>query len=172
VIALILANPATADQWALENPQLMPSNATLIVVPVSLLTQWAQELAEKAPGLTVVVYYGKKEETNRLTTVEVAAADVVLTTFGIVEELTPSKSKAKGQKRHGGQKQIFYKMHLKRKRHLKQIHFYRLVIDECQFAKNDTRKISQVQLFCNSSALFKHFLYIHSLTLHSSHTGR
>jgi hypothetical protein len=55
VLALVLSNPrspcsgaGTAGKWG--------SRATLIVVPPSLLSQWADELSSKAPGLKVQVH--------------------------------------------------------------------------------------------------------------------
>lgn len=49
---------------------------TLIVVPLTLLTQWIQEAEEHGKGLNIVEYYATKGRN------EIRSADIVLTTYG------------------------------------------------------------------------------------------
>jgi hypothetical protein len=55
---------------------------TLIVVPSTMLGQWVSETTKYMPGLVIVQYYGSKR--HKISTEEMAAADIVLVTYGVV----------------------------------------------------------------------------------------
>ena len=106
------------------------------MVPVSLLAQWAGELATKTPQLKVYVFHGEgANESTRLSASDrdsgvtpagrLASYDVVLTTMSKVQELARA-----GGAGAGG-------------RLLQQVTWHRMVVDECQFLKNDTAVIAR-----------------------------
>jgi hypothetical protein len=104
-----------------------PSGGTLVVLPVSLLSQWNEEITSKAPHLTVAVYYGEQAQlygNKRRTPSDLAGYDVVLTTMHKMNELT--------NRGLGGGAKI-----------LDKVRWHRLVVDECQFLKNDTTVIAR-----------------------------
>lgn len=53
----------------------------LVIVPTGLLYNWQQEIARFAPQLTAEIYHGQQRNLNSDT---IAAADVLLTTYGVV----------------------------------------------------------------------------------------
>jgi SNF2 family DNA or RNA helicase len=57
---------------------LLEKNKALVVVPTSLLTNWRKEIERFAPGLRAIVYHGQSRS------LDLAEADVVITTYGIV----------------------------------------------------------------------------------------
>jgi hypothetical protein len=117
---------------------------TLVVVPVSLLTQWQKEVASKAPHLKCYVYHGQGvHELHHDTTgsthqnndnsvsvpyleaaTSIAKYDVVLTTMSKLLELTRNNAH-------------------RVKNVLDHLHWHRMVVDECQFLKNDTAAIAR-----------------------------
>eukprot|EP00966_Prymnesium_polylepis_P213155 4937044-Prymnesium_polylepis.1 len=120
--ALILANPYTARASAAGRAAVakgtarpMPTKATLVVVPVVLLQQWASEIAKCAGGaLRTHVYHG--DVVSRHGGVDVgpfAEADIVLTTY---EVLRQEAAMAWMQ------------------RALLRMHWWRVVLDECAHA--------------------------------------
>ncbi|CAG9314918.1 unnamed protein product [Blepharisma stoltei] len=54
---------------------------TLIVLPLSLMTQWHSEIENHGTGLKVMEYYSEKTKSLR----ELGSPDVVLTTYGVVQ---------------------------------------------------------------------------------------
>jgi len=108
------------------------NGGTLIVLPVSLIAQWQTELETKAPHLTVECYYGETafsyeiRSADSKTIDELIEYDVVLTTMGKLQELTTSRSRDN-----------------RRSLVLNKIKWHRLMIDECQFLKNDTTVIAK-----------------------------
>lgn len=77
-IALILANPASANSPGL-------SGATVVAVPPTLLGQWQDELQKFAPTLRVVTFhsmdYGAREQDKEAALQRLSGADVILTSF-------------------------------------------------------------------------------------------
>jgi E3 ubiquitin-protein ligase SHPRH len=73
-------------------------------------------------------YCSDKQVLNRMAVEDIADNDVVLTTFQMLHSLS--------QKQGGSKKGQM-------KKHLAQIHFHRMVIDECQFVKNDTNVLAK-----------------------------
>ena len=88
MLGLILANRA----------EELPSKATLIVCPLSMLDQWMEEIRTRVTPrhLRVTVYYGS-QRTKDPTWLE--NFDIVLTTYGTLaaEYVAPSKTKARSR---------------------------------------------------------------------------
>ncbi|OAH54453.1 ATP-dependent helicase [Domibacillus aminovorans] len=61
-----------------------PETPALIICPTSVLGNWQRELASFAPDLSVMLYYGKDRPRGEALLKEIAKADVVLTTYGLV----------------------------------------------------------------------------------------
>ena len=107
---------------------------TLVVLPVSLLTQWEEELKTKAPHLKFYSYHGSN--VNSFHTKHhgnlaegLAKYDVVLTTMSKLKELTASRNRGHAR--------------VQLKHCLDKVKWHRLVVDECQFLKNDTTAIAR-----------------------------
>ncbi|CAG7837389.1 unnamed protein product [Allacma fusca] len=79
-----------ANDWQMkENYRLVPSRATLVVCPPSVLGQWEEEVNKKSRGLRVLKYHGS----NRVKSSAVLAQyDVVLTTYTILSAEIPKLS--------------------------------------------------------------------------------
>jgi E3 ubiquitin-protein ligase SHPRH len=84
VIALICLHPRPAKP--VEPSTLLPSSATLIITPPSILKQWKNEIQEHAPSLRVYHYQGlssfKKSGESQLE--NLLDQDVVLTTYNVL----------------------------------------------------------------------------------------
>lgn len=86
-IALIHSN-RVPERNACKQVKKMNQGGTLIVVPLSLVSQWKSELESHGDELVVLEYYGGK---NR-TLAEVRKADVVITTYGIINSESGKKT--------------------------------------------------------------------------------
>ncbi|GAB7357449.1 hypothetical protein MBLNU459_g8372t2 [Dothideomycetes sp. NU459] len=96
LIALMCLNrrvlsPNIEEALSAENGAelLIPSSATLIVTPQTILQQWKDELNKHAPGLSVYHYTGissvtRSTKDQQLLLNELATADVVLMTYGVL----------------------------------------------------------------------------------------
>ena len=60
-----------------STPALLRAKATLVVCPMSLLTQWKEEAELHTRGLSVLVYYGQDRKLPAL-----SQYDIIITTFG------------------------------------------------------------------------------------------
>lgn len=109
-IALILANP----MYVGSTGQI---KATLVVAPLALVHQWAQEIKEKAPRLKVIVYHGPIR--SKSSAINFHLADVVVTTFQVVANEHESNGKLFGRE------------------------WWRLIIDEAHSIKNTNTKASK-----------------------------
>lgn len=76
-IGTILANPPSSEE-------ANTFGGTLVVCPMSILSQWVDEIGVHAPGLQVVRYYGCNRFTHGVDSLNHKAADVVVTTYGIL----------------------------------------------------------------------------------------
>ena len=61
----------------LKEDGALDDGGALVIVPISLLTNWQKEAAHFAPGLRVEVFHGAKRELSK------ARRDVLLTTYGV-----------------------------------------------------------------------------------------
>ncbi len=122
-LALILKNRAPVVRKAFSKGSR--TAGTLVVCPVSVLRQWAQEIRDKATemaDLRVLIYHGKKRTNDQN---ELATYDVVLTTYTVVgkEVPLPSSNKNSGP--------------------IAFINWFRVVLDEAQTIRNRTTRIAQ-----------------------------
>lgn len=92
-------------------------NASLIVMPVSLLFNWMGELRRFAPQLSVYVYTGKNAVTGRTLPLILSQYHIVLTTYGVLRSCVES---------------------------LREVCFDGLVLDENHWAKNPSSKTYSV----------------------------
>ncbi|KAA6425323.1 MAG: SNF2 family DNA-dependent ATPase [Trebouxia sp. A1-2] len=82
--ALILSRPAPPFAGTTTADGLLVSRATLVVCPVSLMGQWATELADKTNGcLKVLVHHGHKRSRDPR---DLLDYDVVLVTYQIIAQ--------------------------------------------------------------------------------------
>lgn len=139
-IALIIQNPPPLHNrvlprehvWSLEkkttvdHPAYVPppnigqtsrlSNGTLIVVPMTLLSQWQTEIERFAPHLQVMTLHNAENPTIQA----IATSDVVIASTYLLQQSGPKPgSKTKSAK--GGVNLL---------RLLKRIHWHRLIVDE------------------------------------------
>ncbi|CAG0888256.1 unnamed protein product, partial [Darwinula stevensoni] len=91
-------NKAQADQekWLSTSEEcrnLIPSQATLVVAPASLLGQWEKEIENKVKRglLETCIFHGPNRETSAL---HLAKHDVIITTYMIIEKELGPKAKA------------------------------------------------------------------------------
>ena len=118
MISLILRRPRTV-QHVQQN-----TAGTLIVCPVSLIGQWAAEIEEKAPHLTVHCYHGSSRKKNWDV---LKQFDVVITSYGVVvsERFTlPQRAISRG---------------LRYTVPLEEGDWHRIVLDESHLHRNGTR---------------------------------
>lgn len=107
-IALILGRP-------FDQKRDKSIKATLVIAPLALIHQWAEEISEKAPGLKVLVHHGP----NRNKTQEIFANyDVIITTFQIIST------------EHQGNGPLY------------QQEWHRIILDEAHTIKNSTTKMA------------------------------
>lgn len=109
------------------------SGGTLIVLPVSLLVQWEEEIQSKAPHLKFFTYNGDNVKNihdqfriHKAIVKELSKYDIVLTTMSKLSELTSNR----------------YRPH-QIQNCLSKVSWHRLVVDECQFLKNNTTSIAR-----------------------------
>lgn len=130
-LALIVTRPS-------ENRAV---KTTLIVAPVALLKQWANEIADRLKtrhALTVYTYHGQKKKASYAT---LANYDVVLTTYGTLATEWRKKSDHELKKKANPD----HVMHPKDKLILldENSKWYRIILDEAQYIKNRSTQSSQ-----------------------------
>ena len=76
-------SPQTLALLAAERDAGLPTGPTLLVCPMSLVGNWQREAARFTPGLSVHVHHGADRLAGSELAGTVAAADLVITTFGI-----------------------------------------------------------------------------------------
>ena len=86
---------------------------TLLVVPMSLVGNWARELERFAPSLKVMVHHGLDRLTGDEFQTEAASCDVVISTYGLSH---------------------------RDRDHLAEVQWYRIALDEAQNIKNPAAK--------------------------------
>ena len=124
---------ARASRKIVDNPTLgkpVVSCATLIITPLSLLGQWANECRVRAPSLRVYIYHGDDDTLRPVSHRHIAYEyDVVLTTYDVLREDLSQKRTRMG------------KATLQPRRKLHSIRWWRVVLDESQRLANPTAAI-------------------------------
>jgi DNA repair protein RAD5 len=101
---------------------------TLVVAPMSLLSQWELETKAASNPNTIkpYIYYGNEKRANLQTLLSMKSApDVVITSYGtILSEYTQLVKSGDERSSHGG---------------LFSVEFYRVILDEAHYIKNRYR---------------------------------
>ncbi|KAH7101209.1 SNF2 family N-terminal domain-containing protein [Auriculariales sp. MPI-PUGE-AT-0066] len=115
------------------------SRATLIVVPASLVSQWAAELKEKVPDLKVLEHAGLSRPHD---TAEFAPYDAVITSY---QTLVAEYSNSKEIGTNDGAKKTSKSKTTAKPKHsaLMQQRWYRVVLDEAHNIKNRNAHMSK-----------------------------
>lgn len=151
-LSLILSAPADDNYLASKNAMFedaerdatskpYAAKTTLIVVPMSLLTQWSSEFdkANNSPDLSCEIYYGGNVSSLKtLLTKTKNPPTVVLTTYGIVQNEWSKISKGKGMYHNDGTSGLF------------SVEFYRIIIDEGHTIRNRMTATSKAVLQLSS----------------------
>jgi transcription termination factor 2 len=122
-IALILSNPYIPTDKSNKENTLHSIKSTLVIAPLALTTQWAEEIRSKAPGLRVLVHHGQQRTKDHKTFQEY---DVVVTTY----QLVASEHQSRGP--------------------LFEPTWWRIIVDEAHTIKN--RKAKSSMAACDLSA--------------------
>jgi len=102
---------------------------TLVVTPLSLLTQWSEELVDKTSNLKHIVYYG---DSSKRSSINFEGVDVVLTTFGTLQ----------GEYLARNRRDAYTP--------LMQMHWARIILDEAHGIKNTDTAISKACCLLNA----------------------
>ncbi|KAI0692705.1 SNF2 family N-terminal domain-containing protein [Cytidiella melzeri] len=141
------------------------AGTTLVVCPVAVVTQWREEIAKMAVGLTVIEHHGPQRATDPL---KLARAHVVVTSYNTVASehaayMENPKDESKGKKskkvesdsEEDSDSMDDIRKHLqkskqkpsarasKKKDALFRIKYWRIVLDEAHNIKNKTTKSAQ-----------------------------
>ncbi|GAA6012599.1 hypothetical protein JCM11491_005448 [Sporobolomyces phaffii] len=115
--------------------------ANLIVVPLSLLSQWEDEIEKFAIGQSVHIYHGSNKHKTKSRD-ELVKFDVVITTHSTLSLEWP-KSKKKKKKKDGEPEEEEEKEEEKDPGLLFQVCWYRVIVDEAHVARNPSARISK-----------------------------
>jgi DNA repair protein RAD5 len=133
MLSLIHSNPFDPTRKPRKNATGVLENigATLVVAPMSLLSQWEleTEAASKEGTLKPFVYYGSDKRFNLQTLLTTKGApDVVITSYGTILSEYTLTSRTGSLPQEGG---------------LFSIHFNRLILDEAHSIKNRSSKTAR-----------------------------
>lgn len=123
MISLMTIRPATARP-----------KTNLIIAPVALMKQWAEEIRTKlrtSHSMSTFIYHGKK-----VTTEDLLQYDVVLTTYGTLAAELKRLEKIQGQDRTVDLNDKAYATKIPLL-HPHKAKFHRIILDEAQCIKND-----------------------------------
>ncbi|KAF9189604.1 hypothetical protein BGZ51_009423 [Haplosporangium sp. Z 767] len=109
-----------------EATTLITSGATLIITPVSILHQWASEIENHAPSLRTYIYV--EDSHTRISAAELAAYDIVLTTY-------PVLSKEINFASHYERSRRYERQYKPRKSAFVSIDWWRVCLDEAQMVE-------------------------------------
>lgn len=149
LIALICLNKQETPSVKLEHAEsasstLVPSKATLIVTPPTILQQWKDELARHAPALSVLHYKGlsdakfSKKGTRDILEV-FSQSDVVITTYSVLAKEVhfavdpPERSLRQRERKH-----------TRPRSPLVQTYWWRICLDEAQMVESGVSAAAQV----------------------------
>ncbi|KAK9460025.1 SNF2 family N-terminal domain-containing protein [Lipomyces oligophaga] len=111
-LALIVSHPWDEELHSSTNA----CKSTLIIAPLALINQWAQEVKSKASGLSVCVHHGASRITDES---QLSRFSVVITTYQVIA----SESNKKGP--------------------LFKLDWWRIILDEAHIIKNKAAKTSE-----------------------------
>ncbi|KAK0720531.1 SNF2 family N-terminal domain-containing protein [Lasiosphaeris hirsuta] len=146
VIALVLLHQRPEASAMVFDPytsrELLPTSATLIVTPSTLLDQWISELNRHAPTLRILYYPGLKRATKRKNEEEraefLAEHDIVITTYEVLRtELWVATDGPERSMRNS-------KQYERPKSPLMQLSWWRVCIDEAQMVENWTNNAAKL----------------------------
>jgi E3 ubiquitin-protein ligase SHPRH len=160
LISLISHHKRTLPKGNVHDPYLgtlvVPSGATLIITPPSILEQWKQEIATHAPQLRVLHYKGlpsasaPTQEHAEATVANLLRFDIVLTTYNVLSKeihfATPPPDRSL---RHE-------KVHERRNSPLVGISWWRVCLDEAQMVESGVSQAATVARIiprCNAWAV-------------------
>ncbi|KAH0566125.1 hypothetical protein GP486_000486 [Trichoglossum hirsutum] len=135
-----------------SNKHVVPSSATLIITPPSILQQWQSELATHAPSLKVLRYDGSKHDNldNDAVIKLLLQHDIVLTTYNVLAgEIHYAGPTPDRQLRH-------QKKYIPRRSPLVQISWWRVCLDEAQMVESGVSNAATVARLiprCNAWAV-------------------
>ena len=126
---------------AIDNGNLISSDATLIITPPAILEQWKQEIATHSPGLSVFHYKGlqlHQELAGQGLLENISEHDVVLTTYNVLSrEVYHSVDTPRRNLR-------YEKRFEPRKSPLVRISWWRVCLDEAQMIENGVNNAAKV----------------------------
>ena len=144
IIALISSHnrPSSLEHFPQTDQNLVPSSATLIISPPSILQQWLSEINDHAPSLRVMLYDGiratDRDASDEEMLVRLLDHDIVLTTYNtLASEIHYSSATPERNLRHD-------KKYEPRKSPLIQIDWWRVVLDECQMVESGISHAAKV----------------------------
>ncbi|MCJ1400590.1 hypothetical protein MMC11_003796 [Xylographa trunciseda] len=144
IIALISSHhrPSFFEQVQHFDQNLVPSPATLIISPPSILQQWMSEINDHAPHLRVMIYDGiratERDASDEDMLLRLLDHDIVLTTYNtLASEIHYSSAIPERNLRHE-------KKYERRKSPLVQLDWWRVVLDECQMVESGVSHAAKV----------------------------
>ena len=124
---------------------LLPTAATIIIAPESIVGQWASEINLHAPTLQVLVYQGikkggKKTEKELLT--QIQGSDIVLCSYNtLAREVHFAREPPSRNMRYERKDE-----HERPRSPLVQVNWWRCVLDECQMIQSGVSNAAEVAL--------------------------
>ncbi|KAI5817233.1 SNF2 family N-terminal domain-containing protein [Pyronema omphalodes] len=119
---------------------------TLVVAPVALLHQWAEEIDKHitaAHKFKVHVYHGSGK-TKIKTVNDLKDIDVLLCSYSAVMASWPKEATEKVKKKMNAEQMDRYeKEHFANRKLLHKTKFWRIILDECHYIKNHTGRTSK-----------------------------
>ncbi|KAJ3118147.1 hypothetical protein HDU96_003676 [Phlyctochytrium bullatum] len=134
----LLCVPSKEPRPPLKEQGLTFCNATLIITPQSIMSQWVAELNLHAPNLRHLCYYGVKGEKKPVKPSEFLNYDIVITTYEVLRsELHVALDDHKRSRRNPRQYE-------RAKSPLVQLLWWRVCLDEAQMVESTLSNASEM----------------------------